>query len=175
MSLHLDDLVSDSALSTRELDPALSEAETLSALDRILEETVTPLELCYLAKDDVSLFLTEFKATLEDDDGVWAFIDRYPLSILEFVPDRVTPYQHEGLQEYHRDTALNYDNPLELYIRRKAVVHLACYLAFEIEAVLHDSPHEDGQSRVFNDDVDIDIDVSELEDADFSLNVANAA
>lgn len=175
MSLELADFAPDGAAMTYELDPSLSESEALTALDRILEEVVTPLEICYLAKDDVSLFLTEFKETLVDHDGIWEFITTYPLSIIEHVPNRVTNYQYEGIEEYRRETAANYDNPLQYYIRHKALVHLACYLAFEIEAVLYDDPHEDEFSRVFNEDVDIDIDVAELKAANFSLNVANTA
>lgn len=176
MSLELTDIAPDGAAMAYELDPSLSESEVLTALDRILEDVVTPLEVCYLAKEaDVSLFLTEFKETLVDHDGIWEFTTTYPLSIIEHVPNRVTNYQYEEIEEYRRETAANYDNSLQYYIRHKALVHLACYLAFEIEAVLYDDPHEDELSRVFNKDVHVDIDVEELKAANFSLNVANTA
>lgn len=175
MSLAFEDLAPTDAPSRPEFEPALTDAQVLSGLDRILEEVITPLELCYLAKDDLGLFLTEFKVTLEDHDGISAFIETYPLSIIEYVPDRVTPYQAEGLEEYRRDVAMNHENTHELAVRQEALVQLACYIAFEIEAVLYDDPHEDGHSRVFNEDVDVDIDVDELQENQFDLCVANTA
>lgn len=175
MSLEFNDLAPDAESTSPELEPALTEAQLLDTLDRILEDVITPLEVCYLAKDDVSLFLTEFKVTLEDHYGISEFIETYPLSILEYVPDRMTAYQAEGIEEYRRDVAMNHENTLERTVTRTALVHLACFIAFEIEAILYDDAHEDGQSRVFNDDVSIDIDVDELQENQFDLCVANTA